>query len=542
MRAISGFVIACAFLATACSDAIPTINQANIKPPPIEVDPFAPLEPGDECAPADSCEDGDPCTENRCVDGACTAAPVPAGICCEMDTLFEETFDGGGESQVTMASQGAVGWHVLATRNTSPPTAAYFGDPGKMSYDAQERVTGTALLPPVALPQYRQAQLSMRMMALVERNLMYDLVFVEADVLAADGTIAETRELMSKVDLPAAAYDEFALIVLDMDGLEGQTVRIRITFDSVDHSNNNYEGLWIDDIKVVANCPLLAECSIDADCDDGDSCTTNLCSAEGCVHETVCTEAGVTGGPCEGPDAAEDCCVSDADCDDGDPTTLDFCEGATCGHSINPDACSSAADCDDGEACTEDSCSNGVCEYKGLIGGDCCAPDSGVLGDFDSGKLGGIYVTDNLEMGIFWNVDKTRAASGEFSLYCGDPVPQTYAIGARVKSSATTKVLDIPKGGKTTVSFDVFKATRTHRDYDVLQVFALRKGALYPLWSSKSLPNGTTDGNWMNIEIPLDTYAGQQVQVRFVFDSVDGPETALEGTYIDSITIDTVCE
>ncbi len=264
-------------------------------------------------------------------------------------------------------------------------------------------------------------------------------------------------------------------------------------------------------------------------------------TVEGLLEQGLKLTTG-TGGPCSGPEAALDCCVSDADCDDGDGTTLDFCEGATCGHSINPDACTSASDCDDDEACTQDSCSDGVCQYTGMIGGDCCTPGSAVLGDFDKGTQAGIYVTDNLETGIFWTVDKTRSAGGDFSLYCGDPIPQTYAIGARVKSSATTKILSIPKGGRTTVRFELYKATRTHRDYDVFQVFALRKGALFPLWSSKALPNGVTDGSWEKVQIPLDTYAGQDVQVRFVFDSVDGAEAALEGTYMDSIEIETVCQ
>lgn len=541
MRFMYGFLAASLALA-ACSDAHPTIDQGPIQPPGVPVDPYTPLEPDDECAPADSCEDGDACTENRCVEGRCAAAPMPTGTCCEIEPLFTEDF-GGTTSQVTMNSDGGtVGWHVLDTRNASPPTAAYFGDVATMNYASQERVTGSAALPTIELPAYRESQLTMRMMALVETNLSYDLIAVEADVLAADGSVSETRQLMSKSDLPSSAFSEFALVVVRLDGLEGQSVRLRITFDSVDDNNNEYEGVWIDDINVVANCPLPLACSLDAECDDGDSCTTNLCSAEGCVHEVICSEPGVTGGPCSGPDAPADCCVSDTDCDDGDATTLDFCEGATCGHSLNPDTCVIDSDCNDTEACTNDVCADGVCEYIGEIGADCCTPDNGVLGSFDNGKHSGIYVTDNLETGIFWGTDKTRASDGEYSLYCGDPLPQTYAIGARVKSSATTKVLNIPKGGKTTVSFDVFKATRGHRDYDVLQVFALRKGALYPLWSSRSLTDGTTDEQWLRVEVPLDTYAGQEVQVRFVFDSVDAPPSEFEGTYLDAIGIATVCE
>jgi hypothetical protein len=110
-----------------------------------------------------------------------------------------------------------------------------------------------------------------------------------------------------------------------------------------------------------------------------------------------------------------------------------------------------------------------------------------------------------------------------------------------VKSSATTRTLEIPSGGQTSLAFDLLKRTRLTRNFDVFQVFVLRDGALLPAWSSKSLHDGTTASGWQRITVPLHQYAGQTIQIRFVFDSVDAPTGLFEGTYIDTIGLETVC-
>ena len=222
--------------------------------------------------------------------------------------------------------------------------------------------------------------------------------------------------------------------------------------------------------------------------------------------------------------------------------TVNTCEGASCVTTPNPDACQSDAACDDGEECTIDTCAAGLCQYAGKIGPGCCEPGNAILANFDQGKLAGVYVTDNLETGVFWNVDKTRSSAGEFSLYCGDPVPQTYQLDRRVKSSATTPLLTIPKGGSTVLAFDLFKATRNMRNFDVFQVLVLRDGALIGLFSTQELERFVTDGRFIHLRLSLNAYAGQQIQLRFVFDSADAAPLPYEGVYLDTLRLDTVCE
>lgn len=105
------------------------------------------------------------------------------------------------------------------------------------------------------------------------------------------------------------------------------------------------------------------ECTLDADCDDGDACTLDACDLDMCSNVRDDTIPGCT-------------CASIADCDDGDVCTVDACGASGCTHARSSDPsceCSSAADCLD-LACAVASCEGGVCTYSPIAG--CCAQDA----------------------------------------------------------------------------------------------------------------------------------------------------------------------
>jgi len=495
-----------------------------------------------ECTVSANCEDGDRCTENRCVAEACVAIPIPSESCCQAVTLFEEDFDDALDPGLELTNlNDAAGWTVDDAHSTSPPSALYFGDPLTRDYDKGVQVAGSVTLPAIALPRDKEAVLSMRLFAAIEPTLEYDLFWVEADVVG-DTTATETVRVLSKRDLPFVAFQDFALIDVPLTGLAGEEVVLRLRFDTLDGRSNAFEGVYIDDLRVEGLCPIPPPCVNDAECDTGDACLATACSEIGCVATDLCQEQAPS--PCGGDDPPEGCCTTDAECADGDPRTLDVCDGASCAHPPNPDACTGDAGCDDGDDCTLDTCdvSTATCTYTGRVRPGCCVPGQIAIADFDNESLQGLYVTDNAESGIFWRPDRTRATSGELSLYCGDPRTQTYASPIRVKSSATTRPLTLPSGGTTRLELDLFKATRTAKNWDVFQVFALRDGALFPLWSSRELVDGTTLGTWQHLSIPLGDHAGAELQLRFVFDSVDAVDAPYEGVYLDTLGLVTACE
>lgn len=503
--------------------------------------PLNPIDVPEQCTVSANCEDGDRCTENRCIAFACVAIPIPSDECCDTVTLFEENFDGVLNPGIEFSNlnEDAI-WSVVDSATTSsPPSALYFGDPVDRTYNKGAQVAGAVSLPTIELPRDRKSVLSMRVYAAIEPTIEYDLFTVEA-VIEHDTTASETITLFTKRDLPFTAFQDFALIDVPLDGLAGQVVRLVLRFDSLDGNANGFEGVYVDDVRIQGLCPIPPPCTDDASCDKGDPCIASACSEIGCVESDLCIEEEPS--PCGLEGSPADCCTSDADCDDNNPTTIDTCDGASCVHNVNPDACTDDASCDDNEACTLDTClaATATCTYTGKIGAGCCEPGKHVIANFDAESLQGIYVTDNYETGVFWRTDKTRATSGEFSLYCGEPIAQTYAAGVRVKSSATTRPLAVSKGGKTSLELDLYKATRSAKNWDVFQIFALRDGALFPLWSSRD--QGDVAPIWQHLSISLADYAGTDLQIRFVFDSVDGLTAPFEGTYIDTIELITTCQ
>ncbi len=129
--------------------------------------------------------------------------------------------------------------------------------------------------------------------------------------------------------------------------------------------------------------PVFA-CVTDADCDDGNDCTQDLCSAGTCSNPdepggTPCGDPSASA--CDNPDACDGlgACnpnqeLNGSPCDDGDVCTEDdACSGGVCfsGAPLN---------CDDGNACTNDLCDLvlgciHIPEYDDLW---CCSPATGV--------------------------------------------------------------------------------------------------------------------------------------------------------------------
>jgi hypothetical protein len=119
-----------------------------------------------------------------------------------------------------------------------------------------------------------------------------------------------------------------------------------------------------------ANCAVdCTLCSVNADCADGDSCTTDVCSDGLCVNTSIsCDDSDA----CTADNCTAGVCSSDPiDCNDLDDCTVDSCD--TVGGCVND-----PINCDDGNACTTDSCSGGACSSAPLDcdDGDACTIDS----------------------------------------------------------------------------------------------------------------------------------------------------------------------
>ncbi|MFQ5494471.1 MAG: cohesin domain-containing protein, partial [Phycisphaerae bacterium] len=102
------------------------------------------------------------------------------------------------------------------------------------------------------------------------------------------------------------------------------------------------------------------ECLSDAECDDGDACTTESCGADGfCVRSNVTVPAGTCCNAATGLSGSNvdgDVCTDDI-CDAPGSCGLQGSLGAACGNPANP---ANTASCDDGNPCTTADVCDGV--------------------------------------------------------------------------------------------------------------------------------------------------------------------------------------
>ena len=130
----------------------------------------------------------------------------------------------------------------------------------------------------------------------------------------------------------------------------------------------------LDTIFIRVRCP----CEITADCDDGNPCSGQVCStglcsygpiAGCCTHDLECP----FGWMCEGDSCVQ--CGTAAECDDGDECTTDICTvDGLCEHLAIDGCCNVDADCDDGLFCTTDSCDpqTHACTHADSPDPQCC--------------------------------------------------------------------------------------------------------------------------------------------------------------------------
>ena len=286
-------------------------------------------------------------------------------------------------------------------------------------------------------------------------------------------------------------------------------------------------------------------------CDDSEPCTDDLCHPElDCVSlpdntnapdpevmdDNPCTDLVCFGGSSQNV-------PSDANVpDDGHYCTFDYCVSGTQHHDIITGTCFIDELCyDEGETDPSDTC--GVCypdesdvEFSSTVYREHF--DTGPATDWAFDLLDGSTVG--------WQLDNTRSWTAPTALYFGDPSGQTYDNGQHVHAQATSPVFSIPGGDVVTLlDFRLWLETESFNQaiaYDVLFVEVVRQdGAVDTIWNSVEGMNGNSAGTFRHVQIPLGAYVGEEIQVRYRFDSGDHLFNDYEGAYVDAMELVTTC-
>lgn len=489
------------------------------------------------CSSDDACDDGLACTVDLCSGPGGRCAHCASGCEC---TAPLETFayafpatdpQAAGFFVEDLAPADSVSWRPSPRRFVSPPTSLRLGDidcptyySGALDADCQPvDATGadstavklTLYSPPIPLPASPGGYAA--------------LVWVWADVQPATTGGADERDVLrvsvdpglgvawpatSSLALGKSTGGAWRLMAFDLAAYSGATVRLRFAFDTLDGADNHHEGVYLDDLTVVTRCEGGC-CATDADC-------AGLAGATGCdVPRCVSLDDGA-GSVCAllPPDPAVPC----TSCDPADA-------------------------CDDGNPCTADSCDPaGACRHDAF----CCFEQVVLSASFDNG-LSGWFASDGQPLdGVSWRTTTTQAVAGASSAWFGDPATQTYAADGRVSGTLTSTQVLMPSalpgaGGELGVSFWLRLGTEwdgqlydNPAGLDRLSLDVITAGQTVTVWSSDEV-GGSTGGLWVPVSVALPAFAGQAVQLRFAFDSLDENANAFEGAFIDGLELGGRC-
>ncbi len=202
-------------------------------------------KPGCCGGPAD-CDDGQPCTADTCTAFHCGHSPV-AGFVPHVEWDFD---NGSLEGFKITGGSGAVTWQLSDAMAISAPWSLYFGDPGGPTLNNGKTVAGTVTTPPATLAD-------------AGPHLLRAWTFIDCEPLFSRDVVsirvqhgAEETEVWTKEDIGGTTGLTWKEIEIDLTPLDlgGETIQLVFSFDSIDSLNNDYQGIYFDDIRVLWPC------------------------------------------------------------------------------------------------------------------------------------------------------------------------------------------------------------------------------------------------------------------------------------------------
>ena len=245
----------------------------------------------DGCSPAcgvEVCGNGSLDCGEDCDD----ANPVSCDGCsgCRIDELaYRDDFEQGQGGWIASGL-----WNLDTFRSLSPTHAWYYGQTAFRSYQTFFPATNSGALtsPSIDLAGISGVDLSFGFFLETEGQPGLDVASVE---VSRDGFVSDVTLLEAQLPDQAALAERR----YDLSAFAGDAIQVRFGFDTVDENANHFEGLYVDDVAVVAgsgpvcgNGLVAAACG--ETCDDGNAEAGDGCSA-GCQLEGVTDQRSFAG-------------------------------------------------------------------------------------------------------------------------------------------------------------------------------------------------------------------------------------------------------
>ncbi|MCO4764123.1 MAG: hypothetical protein KC502_21610, partial [Myxococcales bacterium] len=282
-------------------------------------------------------------------------------------------------------------------------------------------------------------------------------------------------------------------------------------------------------------------------CTAAESCVDGKCAAGGALKDgSVCSD----GSTCTIGDACKSGkCTGQPNaplCDDENPCTIDVC--APHDDKAGPGGCThkplkDGAACDDGNLCTgQDACDKGACKP----GKDHCSGAGVALDEpFDCGKPTAFVMDPVVPANqTGWHIDGTPNPPGYASKGCSLNYNDGKSYPGKTKGTATSGLIKVPSGSPT-LTFNSYHGVESSSSYDKRYVEISVDN--FKTKVSTQLSNSVGKKVWTKNTVKLDAFAGKNIKIRFVFDSVDNISNGTTGWFIDDLliglkTLPTVCK
>ncbi len=551
--------------------------------------------------------------------GLCDYKPTP-NCCADKTTILPKvTFETQGSLQgftgtvTTPATGSTVAWQVSNKRAWTGKSSLYFGNEcynydtsataatSCQSTGAGAKVTGKLVSPELVIPKDASGKVKPAILhywlwldaeppfldgnaglagtsctsCAIDQvcvnlgNGAQDACLTEKDVLTVtvNGAAVTPTPVWASTKIGKTTGGQWVHRVINLAGF-GASATVTWTFATGDGMNNQFEGVYLDDIVVETLCATDS-----SSCDKTTTCTStdgNPCAINACTYYDNVTDKGICF-----EDLQQGCCAGVADCQDGNNCTVDSCilpAGAVKGKCSNvPDASNSA--CCLPENLFTDAFENGISAWKN-IGSNSTAvswrvnPTGGTNGTqslvfadatyqsyadpklLNQGPKGTICSPEiQLKSGTLYDIARFQVAL--ITEWCGQPTYSNPPGSLKTcKTSADCTVAGETCNtviGECTLSPALDKLTVTFQTGGQYcgqsGCSAVVSNILTPLWSSDDPGiKGCTDGKYVPVEVALDKYAGKKGRVCFTFDAGDASGNTFSGPSIDDFKMDVACE